>query len=415
MLDIPRMQRIRLSRRPLVQRAVGQLLRLNYGLLPGVPIELEHAERLPPRPVIFAMNHTDRYNYFPFQVYIWQHFDRFTATWVKGKYYENTLLATFMEKTNQLPTVSRGYIITKDFVGTLGRKPSNAEYEALRHWVDTSAHEPAESHPPPPGTIPETLLSKGRNILGYEYDSGKEDYASYINAIFGIMMKEFVVLNDAAIETQLDILIFPQGTRATRLLPGKIGISQMALHTRLPIVPIGCNGSDGVYPGGSPIGKKGRIIYRVGEPIAYEEYGALHTGEPFEPFSPHAETQHRDAFQSVADLVTRRIDPLLDEQYRLSTAEEDDAARDSDRFISSCALADRALRSTPLLPGRRRSAAGPQRPSLRERSADCSSAVSASLSGVAIPCRRASRPTTALRTSHSIARPSRRSTAMEDQ
>ena len=333
MLDIQRLQRIRLSRRPLAQRAVGQLLRLNYGLLPGVPIEFEHAERIPAQPVIYAMNHTDRYNYFPFQVYIWQHFDRFTATWVKGKYYENPLLATFMEKTNQLPTVSRGYIITKDFVSALQRKPTSAEYEALRRWVDSAAVPDARPDQPPPDALPEALLSTNRNVLGYAFDSAKEDYASYINAIFRIMMKEFVVLNEAAIGTGLDILIFPQGTRATRLLPGKIGISQMALHSRLPIVPIGCNGSDRVYPGGSPFGKKGHIIYRVGEPIPYTEYGAFHSGDAFEPFSPQAETQHRDAFERVAGLITQRIDGLLDDRYRRSRDEESDATRETERFI----------------------------------------------------------------------------------
>jgi 1-acyl-sn-glycerol-3-phosphate acyltransferase len=333
MLDIQRLQRIRLSRRPLAQRAVGQLLRLNYGLLPGVRIEFEHAERIPSQPVIYAMNHTDRYNYFPFQVYLWQHHDRFTSTWVKGKYYENSLLATFMEKTNQLPTVSRGYIITKDFVGALRRKPTDVEYQTLRRWVDSAATGAAETHRPPSDAIPEALLSQSRDVLGYAFDSAKEDYASYINAIFGIMMKEFVALNESATETKLDILIFPQGTRATRLLPAKVGISQIALHTRLPIVPVGCNGSDGVYPGGSPVGKQGHIIYRIGQPIPYSEYGASHSGERFEPFSPQAETQHRSAFESVAELVTSRIDPLLDEQYRLSTQDETDATPDTDRFI----------------------------------------------------------------------------------
>ena len=42
---------------------------------------------MPDEPVIFAMNHTDRYNYVPFQYGLWQEKDRFTATWVKGKYY----------------------------------------------------------------------------------------------------------------------------------------------------------------------------------------------------------------------------------------------------------------------------------------------------------------------------------------
>ena len=116
MLDIDRLKRIRLNRYPFVQRMVGYVLLVNQNWAPGFEVEFENADRIPDGPVIFAMNHTDRYNYFPFQVWIWRAFNRFTATWVKGKYYENWFVGSFMEKTNQLPTISRGYIISKDFL-----------------------------------------------------------------------------------------------------------------------------------------------------------------------------------------------------------------------------------------------------------------------------------------------------------
>lgn len=333
MLNIQRLRRIRLSRHPLAQRAVGQILRLNYGLLPGVQIDLDNADRLPPEPVIFAMNHTDRYNYFPFQVTMWQRFNRFTATWVKGKYYENALLGSFMEKTNQLPTVSRGYLITRDFVAAMRRRPTNAEYHALSRWVTAAGDGSSQTARPPIDAVPEPLLSENRNVLGYAYDSDKEDYASYINSLFRIMMKQFVILNRQAIHKKLDILIFPQGTRSTRLLPGRIGVAQLALHTRLPIVPIGCNGSDLAYPGANPFAKRSRISYRVGEPIQYAAVSQFHTGGEFEPFSPDAESRHQEAFEGLAALVTQRIDELLDDRYRLATFKQGDATQESSRFV----------------------------------------------------------------------------------
>ena len=61
MLDIQRLQRIRLSRYPLAQRAAGHLLRVNYGLLPGVEIEFENTDRLPSEPVIFADRHHEHH------------------------------------------------------------------------------------------------------------------------------------------------------------------------------------------------------------------------------------------------------------------------------------------------------------------------------------------------------------------
>jgi 1-acyl-sn-glycerol-3-phosphate acyltransferase len=333
MLDIPRIKRIQLSRYPLTQRITGWILLLNLRLLPGIHTRFEFAERLPPEPVIFAMNHTDRYNYFPFQVHLWRTYGRFTATWVKGKYYENGFVGGFMEKTNQLPTVSRGYLITKDFAAATGRKPSDEEYTAARHWVDAAATGDGESARPATDLLPEALLTRPRNVLGHAFEPDKEDWPSYVNAIFRTMMRHFVELNEEAARVKLDLQIFPQGTRSVRLLPGHIGISQIALHLRIPIVPVGCNGSDRVYPGASPWGRRGDVVYRIGEPISYESLGDFHIPEHYEPFSADAEQRHRVKFQALADLVTDRIDDLLDERYKRAPNAGVGATHGSDRFV----------------------------------------------------------------------------------
>lgn len=332
MLDIPRLERIRLSRYPLSQRTVGQFLTLNYKLLPGVQIDFENPERMPREPVIFAMNHTDRYNYFPFQWRLWKQFNRFTTTWVKGKYYENSLMATFMEKMNQLPTVSRGYVITKDFTATCGRTPSDEEYACLRRWVDSAAQH-VDIQRPQSGEIPERLLSTARDVLGHAFDPAREDYASCINTVFRIMMSRFVALNREAVRVGLDLLIFPQGTRSLRLLPGHIGISQIALHLKIPIVPVGCNGSDRIYTGGLPWGKHGRIVYRFGQPLLWSDLEAFHIEEDYEPFSAEAEKAFAPAFEGLAALTTSRIEELLDERHRRAPEAGVDAVRGADRFL----------------------------------------------------------------------------------
>ena len=108
----------------------------------------------------------------------------------------------------------------------------------------------------------------------------------------------------------------------------------MALRLRIPIVPVGCNGSERLYPGGSPFAKRGTVAYRIGKPIHYEELAPFHVTEDYAPFSAAAERDHAKAFRGVADFVTRRIDSLLDPEYQL--APEDSAeveARSSDRFV----------------------------------------------------------------------------------
>ena len=333
MLDIDRLKRIRLNRYPLVQRMVGHVLQVNRYWAPGFEIEVENAERIPDGPVIYAMNHTDRYNYFPFQVWIWRSFNRFTATWVKGKYYENWFVGSFMEKTNQLPTISRGYIISKDFFSAVGRPPTPVEYEAARKWVDAAIRGEGRETVPESEALPEALLSTSRDVLGYRFCPDQEDWPSYVNSTFRLMMERFVELNEEALRVGLDVLIFPQGTRSKRLLPGHIGLSQIALHTRAPVVPVGCNGCDGLYPGGSPWAKKGRVLYRIGEPIQYSDVAAMHIHEPYAPFTPDSETRHLKEFEDHARLVTDRIDELLDEPYRRKGDSAEDATSGVERFL----------------------------------------------------------------------------------
>ena len=332
MLDLDRIQRIRLSARPLGQRFLGSsMLWANYNVLPGVTVEFEHAERLPDEPVIFAMNHTDRYNYWPFQYRLWRELDRFTATWVKGKYYENGLMARFMAMTNNIPTVSRGYLIAKDFQLSIGRAPTAPQYKALRDWVDAAAVDPSVAVPTL--DVPRALLEKQRDPLGVEFDPSAHSYAHYINALFGQMMARFVELNVEAFDSGLDLLVFPQGTRSIRLSRGHIGLAQVALRYKKTIVPVGCNGSDKLYPGGSPLAKGGVVTYRFGEALPYDALSEFHIDEDYEPFTPRAELEYRDRFQGCIDVVMDRINDLLDPPYRYSETKKSEGVEGAGRFI----------------------------------------------------------------------------------
>ena len=176
-LDIARLERIRLSRTSVGQDLLAYLLWPNIRLLPGVQIDFEHFERVPEPPVLFAMNHTDRFNYIPFQWRLRGEMRRYTATWVKGKYYEKYIVGKALELANQLPTVSRGYLITKDFMTVVGRSPRDEEYRTLRSWVDAVA---VAEGPERRGAgdelegeiekLPQQLLSQPRDVLGYAFD-----------------------------------------------------------------------------------------------------------------------------------------------------------------------------------------------------------------------------------------------------
>lgn len=335
MLDLARLKRIRLTPAPLGQRLVGGiLLNANYNVPPGnVRIEVEGLERIPREPVIFAMNHTDKYNYFPFQYYLWRKTGRLTATWVKGKYYESPRVGAFMEWTNQLPTVSRGYVLTRDLLSVLGRRPSEEEYEALRRWINDTAAVDREDGPAPtlPGLRP--LMTTARDILGRAFVPSHETYAQAVNATYAAMMHEFVGLHEKAFDCGLDLLIFPQGTRSIQLTRGRIGMAQVALRYRKTVVPVGCSGSDTLYPGTSPWAKPGRVIYRIGEPIPYGSVPDTTIAAPFEPFTPEAEHAHREVFQRHVDYVMDRINELLDPAYQYGPDPDGGVLSGTERFV----------------------------------------------------------------------------------
>ncbi len=326
MLDLERLRNIQLRPRPRGQVAMGSIFLGPSYTLPGrTKIIVDGAEGLPKSASILAMNHTDRYNYWPLQYWLWRNKGRFTATWVKGKYYENRFLGKFMEMTNNIPAPSKGYIMTRDFLETVGRSPSKEEYTALR---DLAAGLELE-----PGRLPDDIAGKARNMLGRQFSPAQESYQVCVRELLAEMNALFIQINESAFEAGLDLLIFPQGTRSIRLSKGHLGVVQAALRYKRDIVPIGCNGSDKVYPGGNPWAKSGTIRYRVGEPMTYESFAEHHLPDGLDPFDPEVAVEHRDIMQGLVDKVMDRINDLLDPQYQYGTDDDSDGVEGSRRFV----------------------------------------------------------------------------------
>jgi 1-acyl-sn-glycerol-3-phosphate acyltransferase len=327
MLDLDRLRRTTLSGKPKVQRFVAHvLLTPNYRIYPGVEIVLEGLDNIPNEPVFFAMNHTDAFNYWPFQYQIWQERDRYTATWVKGKNYESKWSAGFLALTNNIPIPSRGYLITRDFITVTGRRPSDDEYEVLRKLVENEEVDGAIK------AVPPEVLERARDMLGRAFDPTRESYGECQRNLLREMMAAFVDLNRQAFDKKLDIIVFPEGTRSKRLSRGRPGLAQMAYALRRPVVPVGCNGCDLVYPNRKPFAHKGRIVYRFGKPVP-EEIVRQHDPGPFEPFLPADEKKHKAKFQAFVDYTMDRINELLDERHRYTEDRASTGTQGTDRFV----------------------------------------------------------------------------------
>jgi len=328
MLDLDRLRKIRLHRTPKGQVAFAQgFLRWDYLLPHRTDIVLEGLQNLPTdRRVFFAMNHTDRYNYWPFQYQMYRQGFPFTATWVKGKYYKNPLVARFLDSCNNIPLPSRGYVITTEFQLSQGRAPHGEEYRLLRDVVDGRIDEK------------ESRIHASAEVRRFIDESNSEGHslAAHIEEVFSSMMREVVRLTREALEVHgNNVLVFPQGTRSKRLPRGHTGLAQMAQHLGTDIVPVGCNGTDHAYPTSSPFSKGGRVVYRIGAPLSPEgsELSDLRITAPFEPFSHAASTEHGEALQEITDVVMRKINELLDAEYQFSDDLGSDGVEGMGRFV----------------------------------------------------------------------------------
>ena len=341
MLTLDVLDDITLAAKPWGQIAVAASFLAPVYQLPPTRTEIvfEGAENLPDddEPVIFAMNHTDRFNYWPFQYRLWRSHTKYTTTWVKGKYYNNKLLRSFMIKTNNLAVPSRGYLITADAATVLNHAPGNHTYRILRDAIDAREtdtrkvrEEAAER-----GVLSEVvpILDTPRNMLGLDFEPHRQNYLETMVELFSQMMERFVALNEQALRLGLNILVFPEGTRSIQLQEGKPGLAQMALRMKSTVIPVGCNGSDRVYPGDSPVPRGGRIVYRIGEAMTPEgELADFQIDEHFTPFTDQAQEQYSDRFYPMTELIMDKINALLDPRHQREEGKST-AVKGAQRFL----------------------------------------------------------------------------------
>jgi len=269
MVNIEFLDKINLSTSPWAQNFMGHaILGPNYNLFAKVKIKIENIENIPKgEPVIFAMNHTDRFNYWPFQYKLWSTKEYpFTTVWVKGTYFNNKILGHLLKRCNTFPVPSKGYIIRELFKKTYQRTTTRDEYRMIKDLLDNKISLPEVLH---------SATQEVRDLLSENWGRMSDAGASFLefieNNYYAMMGKVAQISLGALFEKKLSIIIFPEGTRSVKLSEGRSGIAQLALRSEKTVIPVGCNGSETVYPGSSPIAKSGTITYRIGKPMTVHD------------------------------------------------------------------------------------------------------------------------------------------------
>ncbi|MBW1685927.1 MAG: 1-acyl-sn-glycerol-3-phosphate acyltransferase [Deltaproteobacteria bacterium] len=331
MIDEEYLTRLKLWERPFGQKVVASIFLMpNFSMPPVTRVLLEGAENIPrDRTVMFALNHTDRYNYWPFQYKMWRRGDLpSTTTWVKGKYYENRWLGWFFDQCNNIPLPSRGYLILQDARALLDRKLGDEDYRALRDLVDGRLEQDA---------VPDSASADVRRLLTEarrDFQPAEETYAAFMrrwnDRLMGLVERRTL---QALFENHNNVIVFPQGTRSKRLLPGKPGLAQFALRHEIPVVPVGSMGSEDAYPGASPWARGATCLYRIGKPLTVADALAdCRISQPYAPFTREAEA-HVECFERAMKRITAAIDDLLEDPYKMATESDLDGGRRADRLI----------------------------------------------------------------------------------
>lgn len=267
-------------------------------------IDVEGWDRLPDRPAILATNSTQKQDFMALRVLAEQRGVP-CVTVTKAKNYHQPVMAWLLGRLGVVPIASKGYFLLVDFTQTLGRRPTDPEYRAVRDHVDRGTDLP-------PGPL-QLLLHRPRQVVGHRFDPAQEAWRTFLRRIYRQSLQETVRLAREAADAGYHIQMYPEGTVSPTLGQGRIGAVQLAVALGLPLLPVGMSGCPDAFWGDSPLVRGGRIQLRVGEllPVPPDLVPAS-----FVPFDPDAETTHRAALQGLTDTLMDRIDALLDPPFR---------------------------------------------------------------------------------------------------
>src|SRR5690554_3441409 len=120
-------------------RAAG----LSFALAGRTKLVLEGEENLPTAPVLFAPNHSHKYDFLPLRYLLNKRKNMHLVTWIKSRAFKDPVMAKVLGKMGNIPLSSRGYLISADFEKVVGRRPSEQEYRHLRAHVDDAVVLPA--------------------------------------------------------------------------------------------------------------------------------------------------------------------------------------------------------------------------------------------------------------------------------
>jgi 1-acyl-sn-glycerol-3-phosphate acyltransferase len=106
--------------------------------------------------------------------------------------------------------------------------------------------------------------------------------------------------------------IYPEGTRSPdgRLYRGRVGVGWLALHSGLPVIPVGMSGTDRVLPPGRKFPRISSVRISIGEPLTFDAY----KGQPCGARQRRAVTD--EVMKSIQDLTGQEYVPIYASAFK---------------------------------------------------------------------------------------------------
>ena len=283
-----------------ISSVVFWLVQNVYG---GVRVEIEDFPEMS-SPVLFAMNHSHYFDFMQSRRSMFKQKGVMTTTFVKVRAFQNRLEGAYIKSMGNIPTISRGYLISADFAQLHQRKLDEDEYRALRNHINMG--EPLPDEP-----CYRALQETPRDMLGFGFDPKQMTYREAVGACYSKAMATTIALARKVTDAGHCMHIYPEGLFSSRLSRGRIGAVQFALALDLPIVPVGFSGMNQLFPRKKMVpNKRGVLKMRFGKPYRLDRSRF----EGFTPFSPADEIQFQDALKDETHQLMNRINDLLDEE-----------------------------------------------------------------------------------------------------
>lgn len=296
-----------------------------FATAPGFEVRVEGWRDALTTPVILAQNHTHRHDFLPLRHWLYTRHHLNVSSWIKLRAFnENPYMRAFLEHTGNVPVGSLGYVLAGDFVHTIGRRPDEDEYRALREHMDDGA------------LLPDTpvfraLLETPRSLMDLPFDPAQTTYREAVQRCTTLMLEASLRLARRAFAAGQHLHIYPEGLISGRLQRGHSGWVAMALALGVPVVPVGVSHTRESFRRTSPRpDARSHVTIRFGE--------AIHVPrdlvpEGFRPFHPEDMRAHAETFQALTDDLMDRLNDLLDPGYQRKAGYQHDGLEGVDRFL----------------------------------------------------------------------------------